>query len=269
MRRLFSCLLLLSLAAPASAWGPQGHEIAASLAERQLRPAARAEVRRLLAGEATPTLAGVSNWADELRATEAGQPRTSSWHYVNFKGGDCSYVPPRDCPDGNCVIAAINRNFLALGDGARPDAERRDALKFLVHFVADVHQPLHASPIDDRGGNQFQVNFKGEGQNLHSVWDSLILQQAGLSAEDYADRLRRLPPLPADPTGRSDRPAVEWALESCRLVKDANIYPKTHVIDEKYLEAQRPVVELRLRRAGARLADMINYVLDPQTSFRK
>lgn len=258
---LLAALLIGSF--PALAWGPQGHQTVAELADRQLRPAARAEVARLLAGEPTPTLAGVADWADEVRARDSGAGRTNRWHYLNFKGGDCSYVPARDCPDGNCVIAAINRNFLVLADRARPDQERRDALKFLVHFVADAHQPLHASPIEDKGGNEFQVSYQGEGSNLHKVWDSLILQNGARSAADYAAALDRRPALPADPTRHSDRPAVDWAVESCRLVEDGGIYPPGHVITDDYLNAHRAQAELRLRQAGSRLADMLNFALAP------
>ena len=258
----FLPLALLACAFPALAWGPQGHQIVGNLAERQLRPAAQAEVARLLSGEPVPTLAGVANWADDLRASKPGPVRTARLHYINFKGG-CSYVPPRDCPDGQCVVAAINRNFLLLADRKRPDSERRDALKFLVHFVGDVHQPLHASPLADRGGNDYQLNYRGRSSNLHAAWDRLILQQSGLSADATADRLRRQRPLPADPTRRSDRPAVDWAVESCRLVLDRKIYPPTHVIDDAYLSANRALVEQRLRQAGGRLANMINDALAP------
>lgn len=264
---LFAALLAVPL--QARAWGSQGHEIVGELAERQLRPAARAELARLLSGEPKPTLAGVSNWADEVRAAESGTARTSRWHFINFKDGDCAYVPARDCPDGDCVVAAINRNFLALADRRRPDNERRDALKFLVHFIGDVHQPLHASPLDDRGGNDFQVNYHGKGRNLHGVWDALILQRSALSAPEYTDLLVRQPPLSADPTRRSDRPAVDWAVESCRIVLNGNIYPRKHVVDDLYLDAHRALVEQRLRLAGGRLADMLNYALDPNAPKAK
>jgi len=261
---IFLLASLLSVPATARAWGEPGHRIIGELAERQLRPAARAEVARLLAGEAEPSLAGIANWADAVRKAESGTGQTKRWHFVNFKGGDCSFVPARDCPDGNCVIAAINRNFLALADRRRPDDERRDALKFLVHLVGDVHQPLHATPRDDHGGAEFQIGYHGMGRNLHGAWDALILQGRGLQPAEYADLLNRQPPLPADPTRRSDRPAVDWATESCLVVLNGNIYPPTHVIDDDYLDAHRAQAELRLRRAGSRLADMLNYALDPR-----
>lgn len=262
-------LLLTALVASPSeawAWGDTGHQVIGELAARQLRPAARDEVARLLAGEPVPTLAGVANWADDRRKAESGWVRTNRWHFVNFKGGDCSYVPARDCPDGNCVVGAINRNFLALSDRARGDAERREALKFLVHLVGDVHQPLHSTPRDDHGGGDFQVGYHGKGRNLHGVWDALILKKRESSAADYADLLGRQPALPSDPTRRSDRPAVDWAVESCQVVLSGNIYPSRHVIDDRYLDAHRARAELQLRLAGSRLADMLNYALAPSTA---
>ena len=159
------------------------------------------------------------------------------------------------------MIAAINRQFLILADRARPDDERRDALKNLVHFVADVHQPLHATPILDRGGGDFQIFFHGKGRNLHGLWDAMVAAPEGLSPEAHADQLAARSPLPMDATRRSDRPAVDWAVESCRLV--SGLYPPGHVIDETYVQEHRPLAELRLRQAAARLADMLNYALAP------
>jgi len=266
--RIVLLALLLALPAAALAWGQPAHRLVAELAEARLRPAARAEALRLLGTEGAASLADVSGWADEVR--EAGGARARStrrWHFVNFQGGGCEYAPARDCPDGDCVVAAINREFLRLADRRRPDAERTEALKFLVHLVGDVHQPLHASPIDDKGGNDFQVGWHGKGRNLHAVWDALIidraLQAGSLDEAGYLRQLQSATPLPPDPTRRSDRPAVDWARESCRVVQDEAIYPPTHVIGDDYLDAQRPKVERQLRLAGARLADMLNFALDP------
>ena len=264
-RRYFALIplaLLLLLPLPAAAFGPLGHRIVGLLAERQLTPTARAQVQQLLAGEPEPSLAGVSDWADQLRDTDPDRGKqTARWHYVNFPRGDCAYAPARDCPDGNCVIAAINRNLLALADRSRAHAERAEALKFLVHFVGDVHQPLHAGYRDDRGGNDFQINYRAQGSNLHSVWDSLLIDSRHLDADDYADALVNQPALPFDPTRRSDRPAVEWAQESCRIVQQSDIYPTTHTLTNAYVLSHRALVEQRLRQAGARLADMINFAL--------
>ena len=265
LRPGFCLFLLILLPATAQAWGQLGHRIVGELAERQLRPAARSEVQRLLAGESEPTLAGVAYWADDVRHADPDMARrTGRWHYLNFPRGSCDYVPPRDCPDGQCVVAAINRSFLALSDRRRPDAERTEALKFLVHFVADVHQPLHAGFGDDRGGNDYQLNVRGNASNLHSVWDSAVIEQRHLQASEYAQVLSRLPPLAFDPTRRSDRPAVEWAQESCRIVAAPDFYPPKGRLDNAYLKHYQATAERRLRQAGARLANMLNYALDPK-----
>ena len=254
--------LLLSLPWPAAAFGPLGHRIVGILAERELTPAARSQVQLLLAGELEPSLAGVSNWADQLRDTDPDRGRqTARWHYVNFPRGDCAYAPARDCPDGNCVVAAINRSLLVLADGKRSNAERAEALKFLVHFVGDAHQPLHAGYRDDRGGNDFQISYRGQGWNLHSVWDSLLVDDRHVDADVYAELLAKQPALPFDATRRSDQPAVEWAQESCRIVQQSDIYPAAHTLPETYVTAHRALAEQRLRLAGMRLADMLNFAL--------
>lgn len=264
-RACFLLLLLSAMARPAFAWGETGHRIVADLATVQLRPRARAEADRLLAGLPDPTLAGVANWADQLR--EAGgelAERSRPWHYIGFKSGRCVFEPARDCADGKCVVSAINHNLTTLSDRTRTDEDRRDALRFLVHFVGDVHQPLHASPLSDKGGNDYQIAYRGEGSNLHAVWDRIILRSGNASEAREVESLSRRPPLPPDPTSGSDRPAVEWALESCRLA--TTVYPPGHVISDQYLQAWLPLVELRLRRAGSRLARLLNAALDPLPS---
>jgi hypothetical protein len=264
-RRYFGLIflaLLLASTGPAAAFGPLGHRIVGQLAQRQLTPAAAAQVRLLLAGEPEPTLAGVANWADQLRDSDPVLGKqTARWHYVNFPRGDCHYVPARDCPDGNCVVAAIQRQLLILSDRSRPNGERAEALKFLVHLVADVHQPLHAGYQDDRGGNNFQINYRGQGSNLHSVWDSTLLDDRGLDADTYVAALAKQSPLPPDATRRSDRPAADWAEESCRIVQQSDLYPSTHVLSDAYLDMHRPLAEQRLRQAAARLAGLINFAL--------
>jgi nuclease S1 len=271
------CLLLTPL--QVFAWGKVGHEIVGDLALRQINPKAQTEVNRLLANEPVPTLAGVSDWADDLRESDPElAKKTGRWHYVNFpRGGSCDYVPARDCADGNCVVGAINKNFTILADKNRSDKERAEALKFLVHFVGDVHQPFHAGYGDDRGGNNFQISYQGKlwkkivnpdpnayqpkGWNMHSVWDSMIIESKTRNAKTYADILWKQSPLAFDETKRSDRPAVEWALQSCKILRDENPYPKKNIIGDDYLNKYRPVSERRLREAGARLAAMINFAL--------
>ena len=243
---------VLLIANPALAWGPLGHRIVARLAEAQLTPTARAEMDRLLHEQGARHLSDIAAWADDLRDTDPALFRqTSRLHFVNFHSRDCIYDPPRDCRDGECVVAAITHYATILGDRSRPDAQRAQALDFVVHFVADVHQPLHASSSDDAGGNDYQVRWHDRGSNLHRVWDSLMLDDAHLSAARYA-RLLADDPTPADSGGTP----VQWAEESCRIAR--GVYPPARTMTQAYVERERPVAEQRLRQAGARLAALLN-----------
>jgi len=263
MRIPFRHALLTALLWPALAlaWGPEGHRIVGELAQRQLGPQARAAIAELLRGEPEPTLAGVSNWADELRDTDPdAYRRTSRWHYVNIHASDCAYVPARDCRDGNCVVAAIDNQLRVLGDRTQPRASRVQALKFVVHFIGDVHQPFHAGNRNDRGANDFQVNYRGQGSNLHAVWDTLILQGQASSPAAYAARLAKTP-VAASETRTDPEAAQRWAQESCHAIDADALYPPTHTIDDAYLNAHRALAEQRLRLAGARLAAELNATL--------
>ena len=102
----------------ALAWGTEGHQVIAMIADKELTPVARTEIKRLLALEPDSTLASISTWADEHRS-----PQTASWHYVNFPRGDCNYDPERECPDGSCVVGAIDRQAKVLASKA-PDEQR-------------------------------------------------------------------------------------------------------------------------------------------------
>lgn len=250
----------LLLAPPlASAWGPQGHRLVAALAWDEVNPQARAQVEQLLAGESDPTLPGIANWADDLRGNDPGLGRRSArWHYVNIAGQDCRYDAASACAGGDCVVEAIRAQAAVLGDPARSLAERRQALKFVVHFVGDVHQPMHAGHGHDKGGNDVQVRMPdGRGGNLHRLWDSGLLNTAGLDDDAYLARLRALPL--AVPTGTD---AADWAEASCRIVVQPGVYVASGTaIGNDYVKAWRPVAEAQLRRGGSQLAALLNRTL--------
>ena len=129
--------------------------------------------------------------------------------------------------------------FRTLADPNAEDASRAAALKYVVHFVGDLHQPMHASPRDDKGGNDYQVNLDGKGSNLHRIWDGTIVEGRGLAAAEYAAELMQTP-LPDDPTLGSDRPTLEWALESCRLVEPATSIRRRRALDRhRFLDERR------------------------------
>jgi hypothetical protein len=253
MRRLLKtlshiCILTLAFQGSiAFAWGSDGHKIVAMLAEAQLSPTARKEVDRLLAQEPGATLASISTWADEHR-----NPATAAWHYVNFPRGDCNYEPERDCPDGKCVVAAIDRQIEVLrtpGD----DEKRLTALKYVVHFIGDIHQPLHAGFGDDRGGNSYQLQAFMRGSNLHSVWDTGLIKALQQENEQIVKSLL-VRPLTLQKTPFN---AASIAMESCKIVSQAGFYPDRLVTPE-YVERYMPVMAYQLAVAGYRLSQILN-----------
>lgn len=245
---LFCSLMLLS-PVPVMAWGAHGHSTVAWIADAQLTPAARAKVNRLLALEPGSTLESIASWADKNRDSS-----NTRWHYVNFPRGDCHYRPVRDCPDGQCAVAAIAEQTTILRSTAT-DQEKLIALKFLVHLVGDLHQPLHAGFGDDRGGNQVQIQFEGEGSNLHALWDHQLVDQFELPPKALARKIRH-------DLGSSAAVAIEpvptWAEQSCHIVSGPGFYPAPQV-PQAYLGDYAPVVELQLWRAGSRLAQILNH----------
>lgn len=242
---------------PACAWGPAGHRQVARVAQAHLTPAARHQVQALLALEPGATLESVADWADRARA-----PGTVHWHFVNLpRGSGCRYSASRDCPGGDCVVAAIDAQRLRLVSSVVP-AERLQALKYLVHLVGDVHQPLHAGHADDRGGNTYQLQAFGRGSNLHRLWD------AGLQPpRDVAlDEGRGAPPLPVLSAGAGSSPA-EWARESCRIVDGDGFYPG-RVLTAAYRARYAPAARRRVQVAGLRLAGLLNDTLGHATESR-
>ncbi|MCV2358675.1 S1/P1 nuclease [Paucibacter sp. TC2R-5] len=247
----------------AQAWGADGHRLIANLAEQNLNAGARAEVARLLALEPGSTLASVSTWADEHRS-----PQTGPWHYVNFpRDADCLYEPLRDCEGGACVVAAIQRQSSVLRSSAADDEARLKALKYVVHLVADVHQPLHAGFGDDRGGNSYQLQGFGRGTNLHALWDSgLILNRPGALAALQA-QLSEAKPLKVE-MSKSAGGAAQWASESCRIASAPDFYPDGHKVDQAYADAHEPQLLAQLQLAAQRLAEVLNENLGKKAEVR-
>lgn len=244
-----AALVICGVALPhatALAWGADGHRLIASVAEKLLTPQARAEVNRLLEQEPGASLASISTWADEVR-----NPATATWHYVNFQRGEpCVFKPETDCAGNSCVVSAIERQTAVLAS-AESDEKRLLALKYVVHFVGDVHQPLHAGYGDNRGGNSFQHQAFGRGTNLHSVWDGALLRNwpGGLPALQEA--------LEAETTAAGGKPAA-WAEESCGIVGLPGFYPEGRTVDDAYPAKWAPTMRQQLSLAARRLAATLN-----------
>lgn len=249
------CLLLPS---PAWAWGPEGHEIVAHIAGMNLTPAARRQVSALLGGEAEAAMAIASNWADEIRD---GRPETSSWHYVNLQiDGDMRYVPARDCPASNCAVGHILRDESVLKSNA-PPAAKTEALKFLIHFIGDIHQPLHAADHHDRGGNQVRVTVRrGRPETLHHVWDDDVVTPLGRNPFAVAQAIDGAFSASQKTTMMNAEPPSAWAERSAAIARTV-AYPQvtaSGALDRRLVDADAQVAREQLARAGYALAGVLN-----------
>lgn len=273
-RTLVLAVLLVTLAsATGQAWGLQGHRLVALIATARLTSVARQNVVWLLGPE---TLTDVSSWADGYLQ---GNYQTSFWHYLNIPPDAISYNRDRDCPlqptvaagSANdrwrdCAVDRILYNRERLAARSLDRADRAIALKFLVHFIGDLHQPFHALGVE-RGGNGIPVAVFGSENcsqepwrsypcNLHGIWDSELIARRHLDDRQYLalldERIRR--------DRWNTRPIggpADWAMQSHALAKVA-LVPAHADIDKAYYERQISVVDERLALAGLRLAAILN-----------
>ena len=232
----------------------------AAVALRELAPAARKKVGRLLGGPMM--MVHEANWADEIRDA---RPETGAWHYVDIPLAASSYDPGRDCAGGDCVVAQIDSAMRSLSNHRLPDRMRAEALRFLIHFVADVHQPLHAEDNDDKGGNQVHVRIGRERANLHKVWDADVIEPLGPDADTVADSIERgitAAQRKAWQAGTSAR----WANESHAIARE-HVYPplqdsRNLRLPRDYAYREAPLARILLAKASVRLAWLLNTALN-------
>lgn len=260
--RTFTVLLLgIAVQAGALAFGATGHRIAGELAQPLLCKRAAEEVAALTDNA---SLAEIGLWADRVRDDREWR-HTGPWHYINVDDGMPieKFRPPRE----GDVLWAIQRHVEMLAEpGAR--ARRAQALSFLVHFIVDVHQPLHVGREEDRGGNAIDVEFRGEKSNLHRFWDTDVLRLDGLSVSEYAARIE---PLVRMFAGRDHTSPADWAAESFELRPLVYGFRRRGEgpvsLDDAYLEAADFATRVRLAQAAVRLAATLNGLLaDPGCS---
>ena len=277
MHRLLSILLvLLTPLAPAQAYWEYGHETVALIAQTNMSVKTRGAVQRLL--RAAPLLGtpqcplrdmkDVSVWADCIKGDRIRWGYTNSWHYQNV-----DICKPFDlksaCADGNCVSAQIDRNVALLKNKSLPAHVRLEALAFLVHFVGDLHQPLHAGDHEDRGGNDLKASYGVmPGYNLHSVWDGLLADRALSAAPAIARRFT------ADEKSAMVAGSTrDWSMENWAVSRDIAYRravdgdpcgPKPQMpvtIDEADVAASRTALRLQVERGGLRLARLLEEAL--------
>jgi hypothetical protein len=260
-------LLLCAMSSPADllAWGKEGHRIIAALAEARLRPEAVSAVKELVEDG---RLREVASWADEVRVD---RPETAPWHFVNIPHDALEYEPNRDCThprEGDCLVAAIERMQSILSDATRPRGDRTEALKFLVHFIGDLHQPLHCIG-DHEGGNTMEVMFfsesinpySGKPWNLHAVWDAGLIERAALGENAYIDHLDSWLKIQA-PGDLEQGTVRDWARECHQSgIELIDQLPSDGHVGARYLRDALTVIERHVAMAGLRLARVLNGAL--------
>jgi hypothetical protein len=276
--RILALLALFLLPSPALAWWDYGHETVARIALDEVSPATRAEIRRLLRQGAlldTPTcpvatIAQASVWADCIRREGDRFSYTASWHYQNV---DVCRPFDQDsaCANGNCVSAQVERNLRLLKNRALPRRERLQALLFLIHFVGDLHQPLHAGDRGDLGGNRFRAYYSRIRSNLHAIWDGLLAERAISTPPREARGL-------LGAVGTEDRRTMaqgsveDWARESWEVSRRfayggvlgdpcAEVPAEPPVITQEQIRELIPVVRTQVTRGGLRLARLLDEAL--------
>lgn len=247
-------LVLLLVPALAFSWGKTGHRVVGQIAENHLSPKAAKAVRELLGPD---SLAEVSNWADEIRSDPSWK-RADPWHYVNIPDGE-TYEAMSKNPAGD-VIVALKKFEATLRNPAAPKEERIQALKFMVHMIGDLHQPLHAGKRDDLGGNRVSVHwFRGvEATNLHTVWDDLLIEQEKLSFTEWTRFLDH--PTAAELKDWQASSYVAWMEESFKLRDRCYDFKPELPLSYEYVYKSLPIVKQRLLQAGVRLAGTLNSI---------
>lgn len=266
MRPLIICTLLFTtftFAGTALAWGPQGHRIVGHIAEKHLTDKAKAAVRALLGPDGRLSNDDVAVWADHVRPQ---RKETVPWHYVDIPLEADRMDPARDCKDGECVIGRIEKFRRVIADKNVKQEERAEALKFLVHLVGDMHQPLHCAEREhDHGGGRLKVTYEGKPTNLHRIWDDHLVPKLMSNIEDIAGAGDKLDAqITPDLAAAWKKGTVEdWAMESHKLAQ-THAYPGVPIqeppaaIEPAYIARNVPVVKQRLQQAGVRLAALLN-----------
>lgn len=234
-------------------WGKTGHRVVGKLAQQYLTIKAQKEIDILLDGA---SLVSISTYGDEIKSNpkyKALQP----WHYINLPL-DESYANAKKNPKGD-VVMAIKKCIVKVKDQNEPKNERAFYLKLLVHFIGDLHQPMHVGRKEDRGGNSIRLQWFGKTSNLHRLWDSHLIDSHGMNATQLLGGLEELSPKLIKEI--QNQSLEQWVNESQALAKI--IYentPSNSKLGEEYQSRYLPLLKIQLQRGGLRLAAQLNEI---------
>lgn len=254
MKKLLIIAICLFAAHTAGAWGSKGHDITAYIAECHLTNKAAAKIDKVLGGHSPVYYA---NWLDIASHTPE-YAYTKTWHYLNIDEGYTFETMPKN-PNGD-VITAISSLVEKLKAGGLTEKEEFDNLRMLIHLVGDLHCPMHTGRLSDLGGNQRPVKYFGRNTNLHSAWDSAIIEGSHLwSYTEWQSQVDRLSKAEAKQIVEGS--LEEWFKETHAIC--VQVYaetPEGAVISYDYADKYIKVIEQQLTRAGHRLAYLLNEI---------
>ncbi len=236
-------------------WGKTGHRATGQIAEAHLTKKAKRNIASLLNGQG---LAMVSIFADEIKSDEKYKGY-SPWHYVNFSfGKKYGEEPPSEFGD---LVTGIDKCIAVLKDDASSLEDKQFYLKMLVHFIGDLHQPLHVGRGEDKGGNMIQVQWFREGTNLHRVWDSDMIDYYKMSYTELALNRDELSKEQIKDIEQGN--ILDWVHESQELAK--KVYESANIGEKlgyQYMYYNFPIVRTQLQKGGIRLAKILNEIFD-------
>ncbi|GAA61364.1 hypothetical protein P20652_3241 [Pseudoalteromonas sp. BSi20652] len=265
-----SALLISAIftSSDAYAWGQNGHRIIGKIAETHLNETTKTTILPLLKGE---SLAQISTWPDEMRSDPGvfWQKNSSRWHYINAAPGQplsLNHSHTKTKESVSNILEGIHYSMQTLTDDKSSLSDKQFSLRFLVHLVGDSHQPFHAGRSEDRGGNSIKVAFFKQDTNLHSLWDTKLIENQNLSYTEFAQFID---------TNNSELIAeylqstpTTWLEESRNLAN--KIYESTtEEVSYSYVFENTPIVKKRLQQAGIRLAGLLNTLFDPSANELK
>jgi hypothetical protein len=251
-KKLLASLLLITVTPNVLAWGQTGHRVTGAIAEQHLTDKAKATIKKILGSE---SLAEASTWPDEMRSNPADfwQKTASPYHYVSVPEGK-TYAEVGAPAQGDSA-SALKKFSTILKDKNSTKEQKQLALRFIVHIIGDLHQPLHAGNGTDRGGNDVRLKFFGQDSNLHRVWDSGLIDRQNLSYTEMTDWLSRRITKKLAKEWKVADPQV-WITESTKI-RDT-IYPDSDNISWDYNYQNINTVKTRLSQGGIRIAAYLN-----------
>lgn len=252
MKKLTTLSFLLVLPLFALCWGVNGHRAVGMIAEENLSRKAMKRLNKILEGN---SLAEVSNWMDDIKSDDA-YDHTHDWHWVTIPTGE-EYSSTDLNPNGD-IIAKTLEIIAGLKSGNLSPQTEIEYLKYLVHLVGDIHQPLHVGGGDDAGGNRVEVKWFGDSSNLHRVWDSEMIESKNLSFTELVAFIDK--PDKTQIAAWQKANVIDWAKESVSLRNQVYSLPEDNNLRYEYLYQNFDTVKSRISQAGVRLAGILNEI---------